>query len=314
MNPSETWDRLLAQKRPVFYDGATGTFLQEIGLPIGMAPEKWVMDDPARVFASAEAYVNAGSDIILTCTFGGTPFRLLDSGLDGQAYQVNRRAAELAKEAAGDRALVAGSIGPLGRLALTLGQVTYDDAVEQFATQAQALLDGGVDLFQIESFSDLVEVHAAIEGVRRWSDRPIFVTLSFDTGGKTLVGITPMLAARDLTDWKVAAFGANCGSGPENMPHILREMRSVAPDAMLIAKPNAGIPTLLAGKAVYSIDEEQFAAFACQWVDAGAKIIGGCCGTTPRYIQALRTGISQQSTPETTGGHAPKGPGAGSRQ
>ncbi len=143
-----TLEKLLAQNRIIFHDGATGTLLQQLGLPLYQAPESWVLENPSAVFAAAEAYVNAGAQMILTCTFGGTPFRLRDAGLELKAYEINSRAAQLAKEAAKGRALVLGSIGPLGRLQLTLGGLSYADAVDQFAAQAQALLLGGVDLFR----------------------------------------------------------------------------------------------------------------------------------------------------------------------
>jgi 5-methyltetrahydrofolate--homocysteine methyltransferase len=289
-----TFTELLAQPSPILYDGATGTLLQAFDLPMGTAPEKWVLENPASVYIAAEAYVNAGSQIILTCTFGGTAFRLLSAGLDDHAEEINRRAVELAKEAAGERALVAGSMGPLGRMALILAEITFPDAVEQFAQQAQALAGAGVDLLQVESMSDLEEVRAAIEGIRQVTQLPIFVTLSFDTGGRTLAGTTPLLAARELAGLGVAAMGANCGSGPENMAEILSEMRSAAPDAVLIAKPNAGLPTIHAGQAVYSMEPEPFATFAMDWIKAGAKIVGGCCGTTPRYIEEMRRRLKDE--------------------
>ncbi len=283
-----TLSGLLAQPNPILYDGATGTLLQAFDLPMGMAPEKWVLENPASVYIAAEAYVNAGAQIILTCTFGGTAFRLLSAGLDDQAEEINCRAVQLAKEAAGERALVAGSMGPLGRLAVSLGEIAFADAVEQFAQQALALAKAGVDLLQVESMSDLEEVRAAIKGIRQATTLPIFVTLSFDTGGRTLAGVTPLLAARELAALGVAAMGANCGSGPENMAQILGEMRSAAPDAVLIAKPNAGLPTIRAGQAVYSLEPEPFATYALAWIKAGAKIVGGCCGTTPRYIEEIK--------------------------
>lgn len=295
---SKTLAELLAQKTPIIYDGATGTFLQEMGLPMRDAPEAWVLDQPANVYAAAEAYVNAGAQIILTCTFGGTALRLLQAGLDDHAYEINRRAAELAQQAARGRALVAGSMGPIGQMPLALGTVTYRDAVEQFADQARALADGGIDLLSIESMSDLAEILAAIEGARRVIDLPIFATMSFDTKGKTLTGITPTLAARELMNARVAAFGANCGRGPEDMAAILQEMRSAARDAVLIAKPDAGIPEIRTGKAVYNVPPARFALFARDWVRAGARIIGGCCGTTPQHIAALRAALtSSKSSP-----------------
>jgi 5-methyltetrahydrofolate--homocysteine methyltransferase len=289
----QTLHQLLAQRKPILYDGATGTFLQELGLPIGVAPEAWVLNDPARVYTAAEAYVNAGAQIILTCTFGGTAVRLLEAGLDARAFELNRHAAELAREAAGERALVAGSMGPLGRMQIAMGALTYADAVDQFADQATALAEGGVDLLQIESMSDRQEMKAAIEGARRVTDLPIFATMSFDTAGRTLLGVTPTIAARELVELKVNAIGANCGRSPEDMVALLREMRRAAPVMPLIAKPNAGIPEIRAGKAVYSITPEQFAAHARDWIRATAKIVGGCCGTTPAHIAAMRAVISQ---------------------
>lgn len=286
-----TLNDLLAEKRVILYDGATGTMLQQFGLPARQAPESWVLDNPAFVYTVAEAYVNAGSDIILTCTFGGTAARLADAELEAQAFEINQTAAQLAKEAARDRALVAGSIGPLGKLQLKIGGMTFAEAVDQFAAQAHALVLGGVDLFQVESFSDLDEIRAAIEGVRQVSTLPIFATMSFDTQGKTLLGITPTGAAKELWRLSVTAIGANCGSGPWDMAGILREMHAAAPNAMLIAKPNAGLPEMREGKATYSVDAARFATFARDWVRAGARIVGGCCGSTPKYIEALREQI-----------------------
>ena len=287
-----TLAELLLQKSPIIYDGATGTFLQEMGLPLRSAPETWVLDQPANVFTAASAYVHAGAQIILTCTFGGTALRLLEAGLDAHAYEINRRAAELAKEAAKGHALVAGSVGPIGQLPLILGSLTYTEAVEQFADQARALADGGVDLFSIESMSDIGEMKAAIEGVLRAANLPIFATMSFDTNGKTLTGITPTLAARELANARVAALGANCGQGPEDVATILQEMHSAAHDAILIAKPNAGIPEIRTGRVTYPIAPNRFAMFALDWVRAGARVIGGCCGTTPQYISAVREAVS----------------------
>ena len=283
----QTLDQLLTQNRPILYDGATGTFLRKLGLPRGAAPETWVLNNAAIVFSAAEAYVNAGSQMILTCTFGGTEFRLREMGLHLQAYEINRRAAQLAKEAARGRALIVGDIGPLGYLALSLGMLSNADAVAQFTAQAHALAEGGVDLFHIETMSDVKEMQAAIQGVRQASTLPIFVTLSFDTQGKTLTGLTPAHAAQELTRWHVDAIGANCGNGPWEMASILREMRSVAPETALIAKPNAGPPEYRANETAYPVDPARFALLAREWVRADAKIIGGCCGTTPEYIAAI---------------------------
>jgi methionine synthase I (cobalamin-dependent) len=283
---------LFAQNRVLVLDGATGTLLQRFGLPLRQAPESWVVENPAMVYAAAEAYVNAGADIILTCTFGGTAARLSEAGLDAQAFEINQRAAQLAKEAAQGHALVAGSIGPLGRLQLVLGGMTYAEAVDQFAAQAQALAMGGVDLFEVESFSDLQEIQAALEGVRQVSALPIFATMSFDTNGKTLVGITPTLAAKELHRLGATALGANCGHGPWDVAGIVHEMHAAEPGAIIIAKPNAGLPEVTAGTPVYPVEPARFALLARDWVRAGARMIGGCCGSTPQHISALRAEIS----------------------
>jgi len=290
-------DELWTQNRPIVYDGATGTFLRKLGLPRGVAPETWVLDNAALVFAAAEAYVNSGAQMILTCTFGGTAFRLRDAGLETRAYEINRQAAQLAKQAARQRALVVGDIGPLGYLAVTLGALSYTDAVREFAAQAQALADGGVDLFHIETMSDPKEVRAAIQGVRQVSALPIFVTWSFDQQGKTLTGVTPAQAAQELARAPVNAIGANCGKGPWEMANILRELHRAAPELPLIAKPNAGTPEQRGAEIVYPVDPARFALLARDWIRANAKIIGGCCGATPEYITALNAELGNAAPP-----------------
>jgi 5-methyltetrahydrofolate--homocysteine methyltransferase len=294
---SPTFEQLLAQNRPILYDGATGTFLQKLGLPRGVAPERWVLDNAGMVFAAAEAYVNVGAQMILTCTFGGTAFRLRDAGLERRVYDVNRLAAQIARQAARDRALVVGDIGPLGYLPVTLGAISYNDAVNQFAEQAHALADGGVNVFHIETMNDFKEVRAAIAGIRQVSALPILVTWSFSEQGKTLTGITPAQAARELAGLNVAAIGANCGNGPWEITNILREMQRVAPTLPLIAKPNAGTPEHRGANLIYPVDAARFALLARDWIRAGVKIIGGCCGTTPEHIAALNAELGNAAPP-----------------
>jgi 5-methyltetrahydrofolate--homocysteine methyltransferase len=292
-----TFEQLLAQNRPILYDGATGTWLRKLGLPRGVAPERWVLDNAAMVFAAAEAYVNAGAQMILTCTFGGTAFRLRDAGLERHAYDINRQAAQIAKQAARDRALVVGDIGPLGYLSVTLGAISYNQAVDHFADQARALADGGVDLFHVETVNDFKELRAAVTGIRNVSSLPILVTWSFSEQGKTLTGITPAQAARETMNLNVAAIGVNCGNGPWDTASILREIQRVVPDLPLIAKPNAGIPEHRGGDLIYPVDAARFALLARDWVRAGVKIIGGCCGTTPEYIAALNAELGNTTLP-----------------
>lgn len=292
-----TFEQLFAQNRPILYDGATGTWLRRLGLPHGVAPERWVHENAGMVFAAAEAYVNAGAQMILTCTFGGTAFRLRDAGLERYAYDINRQAAQIAKQAARDRALVVGDIGPLGYLPITLGAISYNEAVDHFADQARALAEGGVDLFHIETVNDFKELRAAMTGIRNVSSLPILVTWSFSEQGKTLTGITPAQAARETMNLDVAAIGANCGNGPWDVTSILREMHRVAPDLPLIAKPNAGIPEQRGADLVYPVDAARFALLARDWVRASAKIIGGCCGTTPEYIAAIGAELGSVASP-----------------
>lgn len=293
-------ENLFANNRIVVLDGGTGTMLQQLGLPLSQSPESWVLENPAMVFTAAEAYVNAGSDIILTCTFGGTATRLQHARLDQRAFEINQRAAELARQAAHGRALVAGSIGPLGRLELVLGGMTYPEAVDQFAAQAQALVIGGVDLFEVESFSDLQEIQAAIEGVRQVSQLPILATMSFETHGKTLTGITPTAAAKVLANLDVTAIGANCGNGPWDMASIINEMHRAVANAILIAKPNAGLPQVVGGTPTYPVEPAKFALLARDWIRAGARIVGGCCGSTPKHIQAVRQEVSGKKSATIT--------------
>jgi 5-methyltetrahydrofolate--homocysteine methyltransferase len=287
--PRNVLDRL-RQPGVLVGDGATGTMLQSMGLPPGAAPEEWVLSEPAKIQALYQAYVDAGSDIILTCTFGGSRPRLADAGLGDHTVEINRRAAELARQvadAAGRPVFVAGDIGPTGQLMAPLGPLTYEEAVEVFAEQAAALAAGGADLVQIETMSDLAEIKAAIEAARRVTDLPIFATMSFDTHGRTMMGVRPAQAARELLAAGATAVGANCGRGLDEMEQAVREMRAAFPDAWLIAKPNAGLPRLEGTRAVYDLGPAEFAAYARKFADLGAKIVGGCCGSTPDHIQAV---------------------------
>ncbi len=269
-------------------DGATGTMLQRAGLPIGTPPERWVWERPEEVLKLHQAYVEAGAEILLTCTFGGNLPRLARDGLDAHADEINRRAVGLARQAAGDRAFVAGDIGPTGELLAPLGMLAFEEAVEIYRRQAMALAQAGVDLFQIETMSDLEEMRAAVEGVRRAApDRPIFATMSFDTGGRTMMGVRPQEAAELLKALGVTAMGANCGREIEETAAAVRAMRAAAPQVPIIIKPNAGLPRMENGQPVYDLTPEALAAYARQWAAEGFQVIGGCCGTTPDHISSI---------------------------
>jgi 5-methyltetrahydrofolate--homocysteine methyltransferase len=267
-------------------DGATGTLLQSMGLEDGQAPEAWVLEKPERIQALYQSYVNAGSNLFLTCTFGGTRYRLQNHGLEDRVHEVNRRAAELARDVAGDAAFVAGDMGPTGQLLQPLGPLTKEEMTAAFAEQAAGLAAGGVDFLLIETMSALGEAQAAIAGARQAADLPIICTFSFDTHGRTMMGTKPQEVAETIGPL-VEGIGANCGKDPAEYVGFIQAMRQAAPDAILWAKPNAGLPRLEAGEVVYDATPEFMADVAHQLRQAGAQVIGGCCGTTPTHITAM---------------------------
>lgn len=285
----------------VLADGAMGTRLFASGLEHGDAPERWTLEHPQKVSAIHQAYLEAGAQLMLTNTFGGNRFRLALHGLDGQVSELNLAAASLLREvtrASGKNALVAGDIGPTGGVLLPYGEMEYEAAVEAFAEQAAALVNGGVDLVWIETMADLEEVRAAVEGVRQASaDIPLITTMTFDTRGRTMMGVTPERAADSLVGLGAAALGGNCGNGPDEIIEVIRKMRAVQPQAILVAKANAGVPTLEGGKPVYRATPQDMALYAAQALEAGAQIIGACCGSTPEHIHAIASSLaSKQET------------------
>jgi 5-methyltetrahydrofolate--homocysteine methyltransferase len=292
---SETWQNLIAQPGPILADGAMGTMLFEAGLQFGDPPEVWNVAHPDIIRAIHRAYLDAGSRILLTNTFGGNRFRLGMHNLQARVPELNRTAAILLRaevNAAGARALVAGDIGPSGEILAPLGTLEFDDAVDGFAEQAEALIAGGVDVIWIETMSAREEIEAAFRGVRRVSaDIPIITTMTFDTRGRTMMGITPEQAAEHLLGLGAAAVGGNCGNGPDELLGVIHKMKAVAPGAVLVSKSNAGIPELVKGKAVYRATPEVMAGYANDVRAAGARIIGGCCGNTPAHMAAMAAAL-----------------------
>jgi len=284
----------LASGEVLIADGATGTMLQSAGLPSGTPGEAWVLERPEEIMKLHRAYVEAGSEIILTSTFGGTRARLEAAGLDIQVGEINRRAAELARQVAGDDGYVGGDIGPTGEMMKPIGPLTFETALEMFAEQAGALAAGGVDFIYIETMSDLSEAKAAVVGAQQACDLPVFCTFSFDTHGRTGMGVRPTQAARALVELGVPAVGANCGHAPEEVLDILPQLREVAPDAYLIAKPNAGVPRMTRQRTVeYDGTPERMAELARRYVEQGASIVGTCCGSSPAHIAAIAAAIQQ---------------------
>jgi 5-methyltetrahydrofolate--homocysteine methyltransferase len=269
-------------------DGATGTSYQQMGLPIGVAPEEWVEDHPERVAGLHRACIEAGADIILTDTFGGTPIRLRETRFAGRAGELNRRAAELASQAAaGTHVLVAGSMGPTGMLMEPLGELTASAAADAYAEQAAGLIEGGVDLLLLETFFALEEAVAAIDGVRRVTSLPLVVSFSFDQGVRTMMGLRPSAMLKAIGPLGVAAIGANCGRSLDDMVKVVDELASVNAGIPLWIKPNAGLPRMDGDVALYDTSPETMAEFAERFMEAGAQIVGGCCGSSPAHVAAI---------------------------
>jgi 5-methyltetrahydrofolate--homocysteine methyltransferase len=288
---NERWRALLAEGGPIVADGAMGTMLFAAGLQFGDPPEVWNLSQPEVVRRIQRGYLEAGSRIVMTNTFGGNRLRLRLHGLDGRVAELNRTAAILLRtevDSAGGRALVAGDIGPTGEIMAPLGTLADEEAVEVFAEQAAALIAGGVDVIWIETMSHLSEIKAAIQGVRQVSAGiPIIATMTFDTRGHTMMGVSPEAAVAALAAWGVDAIGGNCGNGPDELLPVIERMHAVAPDVLLVAKSNAGMPELVDMRAVYRADPALMAEAAIGFRDAGARIIGACCGSTPAHLAAM---------------------------
>ena len=286
---------LLAQGRPLLADGATGTNLFEVGLASGDNPELWNDTHAGAVGALHRRFVEAGADIILTNSFGGNRRRLALHGLESRVRELNRLAAENARAVAaraGRPVVVAGSVGPTGDLLAPLGVLTEEESVEIFAEQIEGLREGGVDLVWIETMSASEEIRAAASAATRLG-MPYAVTASFDTAGKTMMGLAPAAFAGLAASFDAPplAFGANCGVGAADLLVSILAMSEARPDAAVIAKANAGVPQWHGAHIHYSGSPELMAIYAALAVDAGARIVGGCCGTTPAHLAAMRRAL-----------------------
>ena len=279
-------EQLLADG-PVVTDGAWGTQLQARGLEVGEFPDAWNLSHPHLVAEVARDYINAGSRIILTNTFGANSIRLKENGLAEQLTQINRRGAVISLEAAMGKAKVFASIGPTGKM-LVAGDVTPDQLRNLFTEQARALASAGAHGLVIETMSDLEEAKLAV-GSARETKLPVVACMVFDSGkhkDRTMMGHTPEQAAHELTMAGADVIGANCGQGVAGFVEICRRMRS-ATDRPIWIKANAGLPSVVDGKAQYQVTPEEFASFVPQLLAAGASFLGGCCGTNPSFIHAL---------------------------
>jgi 5-methyltetrahydrofolate--homocysteine methyltransferase len=288
-------DALLAEKGVLLADGATGTNLFAMGLEAGEAPELWNETDPDKITALHRGFVDAGADIILTNSFGGTRHRLKLHHAQDRVRQLNRKAAELARsvaDEAGRKVVVAGSVGPTGELLQPLGALTYDEAVEAFAEQIEGLKEGGADVAWIETMSAPGEIRAAVEAAIRVG-LPYAYTGSFDTAGRTMMGLAPkdIHGVADGLGEAAVGVGANCGVGASDILASLLDMSEAKPEATIIVKGNCGIPEFRGAEIHYSGTPELMADYVRLAIDGGARIIGGCCGTSFAHLAAMREAL-----------------------
>jgi len=292
-----SWQDLVGDGATVVADGAMGTMLMQNGLEFGDPPEVWNLEHPEIIRRVQRGYLDAGSQIILTNTFGGNRLRLELHGREDRVDQLNRTAAVLARveaDAADHPAIVAGDIGPSGQIMAAIGgTLTPELAREVFAEQARGLAAAGVDAMWIETMSDLSEAVAAIQGAKDAApDKPVIATMSFDTRGHTMMGVSPEKAAAALLEAGAAAVGGNCGNGPDELIPVLERMRAAFPDATLVAKANVGQPTLVGMTVAYETTPEMMADFARRFREAGANVVGACCGSTPPHLRAMAEALA----------------------
>jgi homocysteine S-methyltransferase len=271
----------------VVCDGAMGTMLYARGVFLNRCFDELNLSNPGLVRAVHEEYVEAGAEVVETNTFGAQRFKLAPHGLETQVGKINREGVRVAREASQGRALVAGSIGPVGKPLEPIGNIAVRDAVAAYREQVEGLLEGGVDLFLLETMPSLDQVRAALDAVRSRSDLPVVACHKFRDDGTTVYGETPEDVVRRLEEWGVAVAGANCSQGPQPMLETIQRMASVAQTARLAAMPNAGAPAFVEGRYVYLCTPEYMASYARRFLTAGVRFVGGCCGTTPAHIKNL---------------------------
>jgi len=276
------------------FDGAMGTMLYAKGVYINRCYDETNLTSPDLVREVHSEYCRAGADILETNTFGATSPKLAQYGLEGSLREINIAAARLAREGGGDSCYVAGSVGPLGLRIEPYGPTSFDEAKDLFKEQVAALLEGGVDLFSLETFNDVSEMHQAIQAVRELCDLPIVAQMTIQTDGNTSFGTTPELLTAQLDEWGADVIGLNCGVGPAIILSALEKMRAVT-KKKLAAQPNAGLPRDVQGRQFYMCSPEYMSKFAKRFIQSGAKFIGGCCGTTPAHIKLISDAVRAAS-------------------
>ncbi len=290
-------DRL--QEGILLADGAMGTMLQSKGLPVGECPDGWNLTHPEKVLEVHRGYVEAGAESLITNTFGGTRTKLTQCGYPENMQKINVEGARLARQVAGDDIYVVGSMGPTGKFLEPLGDLSEEEAYNDFAAQARALQEGGADIVQIETMTDLGEICVAIRAVKENTTLPVIASMTFDKGKqgyRTVMGVDIPSAVKKLIETGADIVGSNCGNGIDEFIEIMAEMRRHT-DFPLLAKPNAGIPVLEKGKVMYTQGPDYFAERVVKLVEAGANVVGGCCGTTPEHIRAMAKALGRTLQP-----------------
>ena len=283
--------RELVKKGPVLLDGATGTNLQKAGMPVGVCPEQWILENSEVLIDLQKRYVEAGTDILFAPTFTASRIKLKEYGLEDHLEEMNRKLVALSKEAAkGTNALVAGDLTMTGEQLYPLGDLMFEDLVDVYKEQAKIIAEAGADLFVVEAMMSLQECRAAVLAIREVCDLPVMVSLTYNEDGRTLYGTDPVTAVVVMQSLGADAVGMNCSTGPEAMLEPIAKMAEYAA-IPLLAKPNAGMPELIDGQTVFNVEPEEFAEVGKKLVEEGAAIIGGCCGTTPEHIRALKEAV-----------------------
>ena len=294
--------RTLLQQKIIVLDGATGTNLQKAGMPTGVCPEQWILDHPDVLVDLQTDYINAGSNIVYAPTFSGNRIKLEEYGLQDRLEEINTKLVELSKKAVartGYRAYVAGNLTMTGRQLYPIGKLMPEELIDVYKEQIQCLVKSGVDLLVVETMMSLAEARAALIAAKDTCDLPVIISMTYGEDGRTLYGTDPATAVVVLQSLGADAIGINCSTGPEEMIPLVEQMKQYA-NVPILAKPNAGMPELVDGETVYAMTPEEFAAYGRRLVEAGAGIVGGCCGTTQDHITALAQTVRLMDVPEVS--------------